>query len=273
MVKAAFSSLNSNPANADAQLKVGTIQDKYAVTFDAPSETLRIFDCVSSRGLIYEAARNQPATVNHLVEADLSPSAPVRDPLEQRLISAAMSALPESGGSNPDLSFQVGTLADRYLVSFDKESKTLQIVDPSGERGVLYMTQMDKEAKINNFQPSEIEALPRVQRAPWEEAMLKQAISALNSDPANANPDKDLKVASLSTAAGAYAVSLHTATDTIQLVDVKDGQRGIVYQAARGASPTVSSFDDKEKQSFLNQQQVKTSSLVPEKPKSALALD
>jgi hypothetical protein len=273
MVKAAFSSLNSNPTNADpaVQLKVATIQDKYAVTFDAPSETLRIFDSASSRGLIYEAARGQPATVNHLVEADLSPSTPLRDPLEQRLISAAMSALPESGNSNPDLSFQVGTLADRYLVSFDKETKTLQIVDPSGERGVLYMSQIDQQAKVNKFEPSEIEALPRVERAPWEDAMLKQAISALNANPVNT--DKDIKVASLSTPGGAYAVSHHVATDTIQLVDAKNGERGIVYQATRGASPTVSNFDDKEKQSFLTQQQVKAASFAQEKSKPSLSLD
>jgi hypothetical protein len=271
IVQAALSSLKSNPANETAQLKVGTIQDKYAVTFDSSSDTLRIFDSVSSRGLIYEAARNEPATVNHLGEGDLQVAlGPRRDPLEQRLISAAMSALAESGSSNSDLSFQAATLADRYVVSFDKESQTLQVVDPTGERGVLYMTQMDKEAQINNFQPSEIQALPKAQRVPWEDAMLKQAIFSLNSNPSNAN--KDLKVAAMSTPSGSYGVSYHSKTDTIQLFDAKDGQRGIVYQAVRGATPTISTFREDEKQSFLNQHQAKSVSVEQQKPSSSVAL-
>ena len=271
IVQAALSSLKSNPANETAQLKVGTIQDKYAVTFDSSSDTLRIFDSVSSRGLIYEAARNEPATVNHLGEGDLQVAlGPQRDPLEQRLISAAMSALAESGSSNSDLSFQAATLADRYVVSFDKESQTLQVVDPTGERGVLYMTQMDKEAQINNFQPSEIQALPKAQRVPWEDAMLKQAIFSLNSNPSNAN--KDLKVAAMSTPSGSYGVSYHSKTDTIQLFDAKDGQRGIVYQAVRGATPTISTFREDEKQSFLNQHQAKSVSVEQQKPSSSVAL-
>ena len=272
IVQAALSSLKSNPANETAQLKVGTIQDKYAVTFDSSSDTLRIFDSVSSRGLIYEAARNEPATVNHLGEGDLQVAlGPRRDPLEQRLISAAMSALAESGSSNSDLSFQAATLADRYVVSFDKESQTLQVVDPTGERGVLYMTQMDKEAQINNFQLCEIQALPKAQREPWEDAMLKQAIFSLNSNPSNAN--KDLKVAAMSTPSGSYGVSYHSKTDTIQLFDAKDGQRGIVYQAVRGATPTISTFREDEKQSFLNQHlTAKSVSVEQQKTSSSVAL-
>ncbi|HAJ64302.1 MAG TPA: hypothetical protein DCP31_37920, partial [Cyanobacteria bacterium UBA8543] len=66
-------------------------------------------------------------------------------------------------------------------------------------------------------------------------------------------PDKELKVATLSTPNGSYAVSHHALTDTIQLFDAKDGQRGIIYQAARGATPSISTFREDEKQAFLAQ--------------------
>jgi hypothetical protein len=252
LVKAALTSLDAHPGNADAQVKVGTIHDKYAVTFDSSSSTLRIFDAVGSRGLVYEASKNEPATVNHLGEEDFQAAqGQERSPLENRLIASAMSAI-SANSSHPELTVQVATLADKYVVSFDKESETLQIVDPTGERGVLYMTQMDKEAQINNFEPAEIQALPRFERPVWEDAMLKQAISSLNSNPAN-TPDKKIKVATLSTPSGSYGICHDKETDTIQLFDAKDGQRGIVYQAGRGQPAKISNFREDEKTAFLTQ--------------------
>ena len=113
------------------------------------------------------------------------------------------------------------------------------------------MTQLDKEAQVNKFSPDEIKALPMAERAPWEVAMLKESIAALNSNPAN--NDKAIQVAPMSASSGSYAVSFHKDTDTIQLIDAKDGQRGIIYQAARGATPTINAFRPDEQQSFLDQ--------------------
>lgn len=63
MITAALRSLETNPANANADTKVASLGKRYAVVYTTKDETLQILDVSGDRGTLYKAQKGHPAEV------------------------------------------------------------------------------------------------------------------------------------------------------------------------------------------------------------------
>jgi hypothetical protein len=70
LVTLAFSSIEANPGNANAQTQVAPLGDAYAAVYTSQDKTLQILDVAGDRGCLYKASYGQSAQVNKFSERE-----------------------------------------------------------------------------------------------------------------------------------------------------------------------------------------------------------